>query len=215
MSKLFSINGGYPAPLPDRIRDSAGLTRTDIKNLSDEELSNLGYVEVNDIPSHNVGTQTIEWNSTESTWKITDIPTAVLDQRLEDRKVRAKKRILKRRDEFLSNRLVFNGIAIKANPENMMPVLTGLLSGLIALHDTPRRYIDIPVVDENNVIQIINSNNLSNVVTQINNVNMNLINGVQNVLSDLETANTNFQIDEALRNVALKVDENRQEKNDD
>ena len=48
---LYSYNGGYPAPIPNRIRLSNGFTRTDSSTYTVEEIADAGYVQVEDQPS--------------------------------------------------------------------------------------------------------------------------------------------------------------------
>ncbi len=48
---LYSHNGGYPALLPNRIRLANGLTRTDSNTFTSEEISEAGYVQVDNPPS--------------------------------------------------------------------------------------------------------------------------------------------------------------------
>ena len=48
---LHSYNGGYPQVLPNRMRLSNGLTRTDSTTYTTEEITDAGYVQVADQPS--------------------------------------------------------------------------------------------------------------------------------------------------------------------
>jgi hypothetical protein len=66
---LYSYKGGYPSSLPDRIRLSNGLTRTEKNTFTEEEIANAGYVLAEDPPIHNER-QRLVWSGT--TWQIVD-----------------------------------------------------------------------------------------------------------------------------------------------
>lgn len=66
---LYSKNGLYPAPIPERIRLSDGRTRTDSTTFTTEELADAGYVPVSDKPSAG-RYQKVEWNG--SGWSVVD-----------------------------------------------------------------------------------------------------------------------------------------------
>jgi hypothetical protein len=66
---LYSHIGNYPSSLPDRIRLSNGLTRTGKDTFTEEEISDAGYVLVEDPPVHNQR-QRLLWTGT--TWQIVD-----------------------------------------------------------------------------------------------------------------------------------------------
>lgn len=60
---LYTLNGTYPSTLPDRIRLSNGLTRTDSKTFTEEELLDAGYSPVENPPEYNNLLEVLEWNS--------------------------------------------------------------------------------------------------------------------------------------------------------
>lgn len=64
---LYSYNGGYPAPIPNRIRLSNGLTRTDSSTYTAEEIADAGYVQVADPPSVSYP-NVLEWTGTD--WSV-------------------------------------------------------------------------------------------------------------------------------------------------
>ena len=57
---LYSHNGNFPTALPDRIRLSNGMTRTDSSTFTNEEIADAGYVEVSDPPSYSYP-DVLEW----------------------------------------------------------------------------------------------------------------------------------------------------------
>ena len=65
---LYSHNNEYPAPLPERIRLSSGLTRTDSSTFTAEEIADAGYVSVEDPPSFEEKTEKLIWNG--SAWEV-------------------------------------------------------------------------------------------------------------------------------------------------
>ena len=86
---LYSKNGTYPKPIPERIRLSDGTTRTDSSTYTAEEIADAGYVAVSDKPVTTMF-QNLEWSGTE--WVVTDWTTQqksyywrqIRDARLED-----------------------------------------------------------------------------------------------------------------------------------
>jgi hypothetical protein len=64
---LYSHNGEYPRLLPNRIRLSDGMTKTDVSTFSDEQISDAGYtgpftipVEIDDFDSD---IEYVQWNT--------------------------------------------------------------------------------------------------------------------------------------------------------
>lgn len=64
---LYSLNGEYPRPLPNRIRLSSGETRT--TTFTAEEIANAGYTIVADPPILS-RYEVLSWNGSE--WAVTD-----------------------------------------------------------------------------------------------------------------------------------------------
>lgn len=60
---LYTLNGTYPNILPERIRLSTGLTRTNSSTFTQEELLDAGYTPVANAPEYNKLSQVLEWNS--------------------------------------------------------------------------------------------------------------------------------------------------------
>lgn len=72
---LYSLKGNYPSTLPETIILSNGATRTDSTTFLDSEITDAGYVLVEDYPNIDVKFQRVEWDSTTLSWKI--IPKTV------------------------------------------------------------------------------------------------------------------------------------------
>ena len=70
---LYSYKGEYPTLLPERIRLSSGLTRTDSSTFTTEELTDAGYVAAGDPPSFDGDTQKVIWNGT--AWEVVELTT--------------------------------------------------------------------------------------------------------------------------------------------
>ena len=68
---FFSYRNQYPGRLPDRIRLSNGLTRTDNKTFTDSELQDAGYVNVTPPPSYDSATQRLAWGG--ATWVLSNL----------------------------------------------------------------------------------------------------------------------------------------------
>jgi hypothetical protein len=80
---FYSYKNLYPineTELPDRIRLSSGMTRTDRTTFTAEELLDAGYVPVADPPDTSV-TEKLIWSGTD--WEIVQYTQAELDQRIE------------------------------------------------------------------------------------------------------------------------------------
>lgn len=60
---LYSLNGAYPTPLPNRIRLSNGNTRTKANTFTAEEIADAGYVEAPDPPSISYP-EVLDWTGT-------------------------------------------------------------------------------------------------------------------------------------------------------
>lgn len=73
MSKLYSLNRGYPEELPFRIRFANGLTRTNPATFTKEELDMIGFVEVPDKPEVKEN-QLLSWNISIWNWEVFDLP---------------------------------------------------------------------------------------------------------------------------------------------
>ena len=60
---LYSKDGSYPSNLPNRIRLSSGLTRTDSSTFTEDEIADAGYIVVEDppIPAY---PNKVEWTGT-------------------------------------------------------------------------------------------------------------------------------------------------------
>ena len=70
---LYSYKGEYPTSLPERIRLSDGITRTDSSTFTEEELTDAGYVAAGDYPAYDSTTQKVIWNGT--AWEVIDLTT--------------------------------------------------------------------------------------------------------------------------------------------
>lgn len=62
---LYSYKGQIPQPLPERIRLSNGLTRTDRNTFTQEEIADAGYVLIEENPPATTWSQNISWNGTQ------------------------------------------------------------------------------------------------------------------------------------------------------
>jgi hypothetical protein len=78
-SDLYSLNGGTPVSLPNRIRLSNGLTKTDITTFTAEELTFAGFEGPFNLEEYNPEQYVPEWNSETKSWVMTDHPQWVAD----------------------------------------------------------------------------------------------------------------------------------------
>ena len=66
---LYSYKGNYPEVLPQRIRLSNGLTRTNTATFTAEEIADVGYILAENPPAHNE-LQKLIWSGTQ--WQVID-----------------------------------------------------------------------------------------------------------------------------------------------
>lgn len=80
----YSINGEFPQEIPDRWRFSDGTVRTDLQELTDEELAELGWfgpIQEPPFPGTSYYTHDFKWNSETMSFDATEVSW-------DDRKVR-------------------------------------------------------------------------------------------------------------------------------
>jgi hypothetical protein len=68
---FYSYKNQYPDVLPDRIRLSNGMTRTDKSTFTEEEIADAGYKLTTAPLAYNAESQSLTWN--ENDWTITDL----------------------------------------------------------------------------------------------------------------------------------------------
>lgn len=61
----YSYKNQYPGTLPERIRLSNGLTRTDSATFTPEELLDAGYIAVSEAPEARLDYEYVTWSGTE------------------------------------------------------------------------------------------------------------------------------------------------------
>lgn len=75
---LYSLNGQWPAELPQRIRMPDGTTRTDKSTFTESDIAAAGYVPANDPPA-TTQDQMLSWNGSE--WGVVDAPLITTEQK--------------------------------------------------------------------------------------------------------------------------------------
>ena len=78
-SDLYSLSGGTPVSLPNRIRLSNGLTKTDITTFTAEELTFAGFEGPFNLSEYNPDQYIPEWNSETKSWTMTTHPQWAAD----------------------------------------------------------------------------------------------------------------------------------------
>lgn len=71
---LYSYKGSYPKKLPERIRLSNGLTRTNSSTYTEEEITDAGYFAVS-VPTYDPATQKLAWDG--NVFNVQPIPPVV------------------------------------------------------------------------------------------------------------------------------------------
>ena len=74
---LYSFNGNYPDILPNRIRLSNGLTKTDRTTFTDSDLLDAKYIPVADkpFPPDSADFAVVEWDGSNLRWNTRTVPT--------------------------------------------------------------------------------------------------------------------------------------------
>lgn len=65
---IYSRNTEHPEPLPEEIRLSSGLIRTDSSTFTAEEIADAGYVAVGEYPEYDSDTQKVIWDG--NSWQV-------------------------------------------------------------------------------------------------------------------------------------------------
>jgi hypothetical protein len=96
-TQLYSYKNNLPATLPNRIRLSSGITRTDPLSFTPEEIADAGYVLAEPAPNINPNTQNLTWNGTE--WIVRDLTSVELNAILDN----AFKQVRQKRDKLIND----------------------------------------------------------------------------------------------------------------
>ena len=80
---LYTKDGWYPTILPERIRLSNGLTKTDSSTFTEEDIEDAGYISVVDKPEVEPY-QEVDWDSEKFEWKIINIEESVLSLKMKE-----------------------------------------------------------------------------------------------------------------------------------
>lgn len=85
----YSYKNQYPIDkLPERIRLSNGLTRTDSSSFTTDELADAGYVEVSTAPTYDDKTHQLNWNG--SGWEVVELTASQIEINTEQEWVRIR-----------------------------------------------------------------------------------------------------------------------------
>lgn len=76
---LYSFNGNYPEPIPERIVLSSGDSRTDSSTFTEEELVDAGWVAVGNMPPHDGETEKVLWNGT--SWQVIPLTEGEINEK--------------------------------------------------------------------------------------------------------------------------------------
>lgn len=83
---FYSYQKQYPIrdnQIPDRIRLSTGMTRSDRSTFTEEELIDAGYIQVDPPPDYNLSTQVLTWEGDD--WLVRDMTAEESTQRKENK----------------------------------------------------------------------------------------------------------------------------------
>lgn len=94
---VYSYKGQEPQPLPERIRLSTGLTRTDSSTFTDEEIADAGYTLSDPKPVINPNQQKVSWTTTG--WVVENLT----DQEIQNLRDQEWSSVRNKRNELLKN----------------------------------------------------------------------------------------------------------------
>ena len=124
---LYSHNGSYPSVLPNRIRLSNGMTRTDSSTFTEQEIADAGYAETTDAPIA-VFPNKVEWTGTD--W--VELAPSTQDIELEWQTIRAT------RNQLLAK----SDVDVLKCYETGVPVPASIVSYRQELRDLPQVQLD-------------------------------------------------------------------------
>ena len=79
----YSYKNQYPIDkLPERIRLSNGLTKTDSSSFTTDDLADAGYVEVSTAPTYDNRTHKLNWNG--SDWEVVELTASKIESNTKD-----------------------------------------------------------------------------------------------------------------------------------
>lgn len=79
----YSYKNQYPIDrLPERIRLSNGLTKTDSSSFTTDDLADAGYVEVSTAPTYDDKTHKLNWNG--SGWEVVELTASQIESNTKD-----------------------------------------------------------------------------------------------------------------------------------
>jgi hypothetical protein len=109
--QLYSFNKQTPQPLPERIRLSNGLTRTDSTTFTEEEIADAGYVLAPPRPEVGIY-QILEWN--ETGWVVTNLTQQQIDSMIDDlwKVIREKRNLLLKESDWIVVKAMEDGKTI-------------------------------------------------------------------------------------------------------
>lgn len=119
--KLYSFKGAYPKQLPHRIFLSDGTTRTDATTFTEEEITDAGFVEVENPPSPTYP-QKLDW--VDGAWTFRDPNSMEIYTRKKSIKEECKKRLAD--TDYKVIKAVESGIDIDADLKTYRQALRDL-----------------------------------------------------------------------------------------
>jgi len=115
---MYSFKGNTPSPLPERIRLSDGMTRTDKSSFTEAEIADAGYVYVPQFEQdYEERTQKLLWNKETISWQLldkTEAEIAEYDNAIWDGVRRERNELLQASDIDVIKELEANGSVTQA-----------------------------------------------------------------------------------------------------
>jgi len=197
---LYTKDGNFPQPIPLRIILSNGRTRTDPSTFTAEEIADAGFVEVADEPVYDPLTQKLEWNNQTLNWSIINKTQSELTTDLRQQKDKAKEEILAARSIKLKLPFYANDVGglVSRDTEDMVFTLTNIITSMLATREGSP--INVPIIDVNDRVVLLNDQAITNVTTQLFQANRSDFFEYRDVISNLRNANTAVEISNIVSN---------------
>ena len=102
----YSYKGEKPSKLPNRIRLSNGLTKTNSSTFNNEDLEDAGYIRVEPQPHYNSRIEKVVWDKEKVCWSVVNLTPSEINEHTNQQwsSVRSERDELIKSTEWLINR---------------------------------------------------------------------------------------------------------------
>lgn len=129
---LYSFKGQYPQKLPFRIVLSNNMTRTDPSTFTDEEITDAGYIAVEDKPTI-TSSQVLSWNAETISWDVRDKTEEELLEESTEASNYRRMQINTHRDDRIASGFTFQNNIFDSRPEDQKRISGAALLAFMAI----------------------------------------------------------------------------------